>query len=133
MASHMERTIREQKDLGRICGIVERFCHNLAAKRRSPGIRSDLFNIFDLLAMSPHEGIIGIQVCGPDYAQHYRKITEDHADKAIMWLSAGRGRTHIEIWAWRYLLKHKGGKMRLWTPKIKKIKYDDFKGHYEAA
>lgn len=132
MASHMSRTIEEQKKLHRVCGIVERFCQNYTVKRRSPGIRSDLFNIFDLLAMHPETGIIGIQCCGPDYATHYRKITEEHSDKALLWLSCGRGRTSIEIWSWRFLLVKRGGKRRTWQARIKRITYDDFKGKYAA-
>lgn len=129
MPSHMTRTIKEQERLGRICGIVERFCHN---RKVGPGIRSDLYNIFDLLSMHPRQGIIGIQCCGSDFSAHYRKITEEHADKALIWLSSGRGRTHIEIWAWRKILKKKGGKQRIWSPRIKRISYADFKGRYRA-
>lgn len=129
MPSHMQRTIKEQKDMGRICGIVERFIHN---RKVGHGIRSDLFNIFDLLSIHPEQGVIGIQVCGPDFAQHYKKITEEHADKALLWLAAGRGRTKIEIWAWRYLLVKRGGKQRRWQSKVKRISYQDFKGKYTA-
>lgn len=132
MTSHMQRTIAEMKKLQRVYGIVERFIHNYSAHKKSPGIRSDLFNIFDLLAMHPRQGIIGIQVCGPDFSSHYKKITQEHADKAIMWLAAGRGRSKIEIWSWRKVLKKRGGKQRIWSPRVKKISYQDFKGHYRA-
>lgn len=120
-------TASEQRRLQRICGLTKRLIHNEKAPR---GIRSDLFGLFDLMAMNPKQGVIGIQVCGPDFSSHYRKITEDNADKALLWLSAGRGRTKIEIWSWRKILEKRGGKKRLWSPRIKRISYADFKGKY---
>jgi hypothetical protein len=129
MGSNMQRTITEQKKLGRVCGIVERFCHN---RKTQPGHRSDLYNIFDVLAMHPRQGIIGIQCCGLDFSAHYRKITEEYADNALCWLASGRGRTHIEIWSWRKILKKRGGKLRIWSPRIKRISYNDLKGYYRA-
>ena len=125
MTSHLQRTIKEQKALNRICGIVERFCHN---NKVGPGIRSDLFGLFDLVAMHPRQGIIGIQACGNDFAAHYRKITETNAENAIMWLASGQGRTHIEIWSWRKILKQRGGKQRVWSSRVRRITYNDFKG-----
>jgi hypothetical protein len=91
-----------------------------------------LLQIFDLLSFSPQEGVIGIQVCGPDFSSHYRKITEEKTDNALIWLSSGRGRTKIEIWSWRKLLVKRGGKLRTWQPRIKRISYTDFKGHYRS-
>lgn len=129
MVSHMQRTIKEQKARNRLCDICERFIHN---KKIPPGFRSDLFGLFDLISISPSQGIIGVQVCGSDYAAHYRKITEQNYNNALLWLSSGRGRTHIEIWAWRKVLKKRGGKLRIWKPRIKRITYEDFKGKYIA-
>ena len=120
-------TAKEQKNLKRICGLTKRLIHNDNAP---PGVRSDLFGLFDLIAMNPQDGIIGIQVCGPDFSAHYKKITEEKADSALLWLSSGRGRTKIEIWSWRHLVKERGKKARHWVPRIKKICYDDFKGKY---
>lgn len=120
----MQRTIKEMKERGRKCGIVERFIHNRHVGR---GIRSDLFGLFDLVAMAPKEGIIGIQVCGRDFAPHYRKITEDLAETAIMWMNSGG---HIEIWSWRLLLIKRGGKKKKYQPRVHKIIYEDFKCKY---
>lgn len=127
----MSRTIAEQGKYNRVCGrdlIVERFIHN----RKVGGHRCDLLGLFDLLALSPREGIIGIQVCGPDFSEHYRKITEEKADNALLWLSCGRGRTKIEIWSWRKLLVKRGGKQRTWQARVKRISYNDLKGKYTA-
>ncbi len=131
MLSHMSRTIAEQGKYNRVCGrdlIVERFIHN----RKVGGHRSDLLGLFDLLALSPREGIIGIQVCGPDFSEHYKKITIEKADNALLWLSCGRGRTKIEIWSWRKLLVKRGGKQRKWQARVKQINYNDLKGKYTA-
>lgn len=122
-------TLREQKALQRSCGITQKLIHN---KKVPDGVRSDLFGIFDLIAMSPRQGIIGIQVCGPDFTDHYRKITEERADNALLWLASGRGRTRIEIWSWRKILKKRGSKERVWSPRIKRISYGDFKGKYRS-
>jgi hypothetical protein len=125
----MSRTIAEQEKYKRICGkeyIVERFIHN---RKVGAGIRCDFAGLFDLIAISPREGIIGIQVCGADFSSHYKKITVEKADNACLWLSAGRGRTKIEIWSWRKVLKKRGGKQRIWSPRIKRISYNDLKGH----
>lgn len=119
--SHLQRTTKEQKNMGREYGIVERFCHNV---RVGPGIRSDLFDIFDVVAMKRGQGIIGVQVCGDDFAAHYRKITIEKADKALMWLDCGG---KIEIWSWRKLLVKRGGKARRWFSKVVQITHRDFK------
>lgn len=132
MPSHMSRTIKAQAEKLRFCNkkcIVERFQHN---RKVGPGVRSDLLGIFDLLAFSPQEGVIAIQVCGADFSSHYKKITEEKADEALIWLASGRGRTKIEIWSWRYLLVKRGGKKRTWQPRVRRISYEDFKGHYRS-
>lgn len=98
-----------------MCGIVERFVSNFAAQKRRPGIRSDLFSIFDLVAISPAEGIIGIQSCGADFSAHYKKITIEHRHNALMWLSSGG---KIELWGWRLLVEKRGSKRRKWMPRI---------------
>lgn len=111
--SPLERTIKEQKKLNRTCGIVERFIHN---NKVPPGVRSDLFGMFDLVSMGKDQGIIGVQACGKDYGSHLKKITQEKKNNAKLWLSCGG---KIEIWSWRKL---KSG----WQPRIKSIGYDDF-------
>lgn len=122
--SPMQRTLREQKKLGRDYGIVERFIHN---KRIGPGIRSDLYGLFDVLCMSRTEGIIGIQCCGADFAAHYRKVTVDKAQAALTWLDSGG---KIEIWSWRWVKEFRGAKRQICKPRVKKITYDDFELGY---
>lgn len=122
--SPMQRTLREQKKLGREYGIVERFVHN---NRVGRGIRSDLFGIFDVVAMGRDAGIIGIQCCGADFAAHYKKITADKAQVALTWLDSGG---KIEIWSWRWVKEFRGAKRQICKPRVKKITYSDFENTY---
>ena len=124
--SPTQRTIRELKNQGRMCGIVERFIN----RPGTHGIRIDLFGFGDIICCDRVRGIIAIQSCGQGFAEHYRKITKDEyvANNAIEWLNCG-GR--IELWGWRKILKNRGGKLRIWSPRIKEITFEDFKGIYE--
>lgn len=121
----MQRTRAELNRMGRKNGIVERFIHNKYLNKH--GIRSDLFHIFDIIAMKKGDGIIGVQVCGPDYACHYRKITEDYGENAIEWMVCGG---KIELWGWRKLKVKRGGKAMRWYPRVHEFSFSDFKGIY---
>ena len=104
--SPMERTLAEIKKAGLKYCKVEHFNH--FSKRRV-----DLFGIIDLLVLD--SGIVGVQVCGTDYQEHVRKITEDEKENTLEWLkSEGR----LEIWAWRQLKKVRGKKAMEWIPRI---------------
>lgn len=116
-----QRTLELLKEKYIISGIVERFIHN-----RNPqlhGIRSDLFHIFDIISLSENH-IIGIQSCGTDFAAHYRKITEEFAENAALWLQAGG---KIELIGWRKIRKRRGSKQMVTAPRIKEITLDDLK------
>lgn len=116
-----QRTLRELRNQGRLCGIVERFV-NRPGKH---GLRIDLFGFGDIIVCDRVDGIIAIQSCGQDFAGHYRKITENEyvANNAIEWL---RCRASIELWGWRKVLKNRRGKLRIWSPRIRKITIEDF-------
>lgn len=121
MASHMERTLKALRDQDCLCDIVERFCHNKFVGGH--GHRSDLYHLFDVLALCPHrKSIIGVQVCGADFAAHYRKITQEYAANARLWLECNGT---IEIWSWRKLLVKRGGKLRTWQSRVKEIVFED--------
>ena len=77
----MERTLKLFKSRGYLCGIVERF---IPARK----IKIDLFGIIDLVAVAEHE-ILGVQVCGSDFAPHVAKILG--SETALPWLRAGGG------------------------------------------
>ena len=97
-----QRTLKAQKELGRKCGIVERFI-----QRPGFGFRKDLFGIIDIIALDQEEGIIGVQSCGQAFSEHYRKMSEEHRQDSIDWLEAGG---KLELWGWRKLKKKRGGK-----------------------
>jgi len=73
----------------------------------------DLFNIIDLLVLD--NGFLGIQVCGKDWMQHYRKIMEDKKENTLAWLKSG---ARLEVHGWRQLKKKRGGKALVWKPRI---------------
>lgn len=84
------------------------------------GIRKDLFNVIDIVAMGENS-IIGIQSCGQSFAEHDRKILSE--PNALKWLECG-GR--LILIGWRKVLKKRGGKLRVWSPRIKEYSAEDF-------
>ena len=83
--SPTQRTLRELRDQGRICGIVERF-NRFAGTH---GIRQDLFGFIDIIALDTERGIVGIQSCGQSFSEHRRKIVEDCNEAVFEWLRCG--------------------------------------------
>lgn len=122
-AQTLQRTLKENRKMGRTCGIVERFIHN-----RNVGYRSDLFGIFDAIAMG-NGGIIGLQACGSDFKAHLDKILLEKRENSLQWL---RSRGKIELWGWRKVVKKRGGKAMVWAPRIKKITLEDFGMIYDV-
>lgn len=119
--SPTQRTRGELRKLGRHIGTVERWI----PKPGMPGggFRVDLFGFIDLIVMCPGRGIVGVQSCGNDFAAHYRKITEDCAEMAIEWLKCNAA---IELWAWRKVAYKRGGKLKVWRPRVQEITFKDF-------
>lgn len=113
-----QRTIRELKNQGRKCGIVERFNHHVG----SHGIRQDLFGIIDIIALDPERGVIGIQTTGNDFSGHLKKITDEMAQSTVDWLQTPGA--FLELWAWRKVKLKRGGKAMVWRPRIKEITID---------
>lgn len=118
--SPTQRTIRALKDQGRMCGIVERFVNRPGGLH---GIRIDLFGFGDIICCDRVRGIIAIQSCGQDFAAHYRKITEEKAEFAIEWLNCNG---KLELWGWRKCSYKRGGKLKVWKPRVKEITLEDF-------
>lgn len=115
--SATQRTLRQLRQEGYICGIVERF--NPYAGEF--GKRIDLFNFIDILAIKPI-GICGIQSCGSNFAEHDRTILKNEI--AVEWLKAGGS---IELWGWRKIKKKREGKQLIWRPRVKEYSIQDFK------
>jgi len=113
-----QRTLRQLRQEGFICGIVERF-NPYAGKF---GVRQDLFGIIDIIAIK-HDAICGIQSCGSDFAEHNRKILEN--EFAPEWLKAGGD---LELWGWRKIKIKRGGKAMVWRPRVKAYGLEEFNG-----
>jgi hypothetical protein len=117
-----QRTIRELKNQGRKCGIVERFNSFVGPH----GIRQDLFGIIDIIALDPERGVIGVQACGQDFSGHYKKITIDRAQETIDWLMTPGA--VLELWGWRKVKLKRGGKAMRWKPRVREILLRDVIG-----
>jgi hypothetical protein len=117
-----QRTIRELKNQGRKCGIVERFNSFVGPH----GIRQDLFGIIDIIALDPERGVVGVQACGQDFSGHFKKITIDRAEQTIDWLMTPGA--VLELWGWRKVKLKRGGKAMRWKPRIREILLRDVIG-----
>jgi len=115
MSSATQRTIRELKNQGRRCGIVEKWNAFVGPH----GIRQDLFGIIDIIALDPERGVVGVKCCSGGLSSHYKKITEERLQETIDWLQTPG--TVLEIWSWRKVKRKRGGKAMVWRPKIKEI------------
>lgn len=123
--SPTQRTLRELRAQGRVAAIVERWMQHVGTH----GVRQDLFGIIDVLALDPERGVVGIQSCGQDFAVHLRKIREERAQEVHDWLSTPG--TSLELWSWRMVKLHRGGKAMRWQPRIRQITLEDLE--QEAA
>ena len=115
MSSPVQRTKAKLRDQNILHWIVER---NFPPSRKYPkGCKEDFLHIIDLIALD--NGVIGVQVCGSDWAPHVRKITQEHAGNTIAWLQ--QPGTRLELWGWRKVKKKRGGKLMVWKPRIADI------------
>lgn len=122
--SPTQRTLRMQRDLGRICAIAERW--QIIPGHPGGGIRRDLFGFIDLIVLDPERGIVAIQSCGQSFSAHLKKIMDsDCTENVIEWLKCG-GR--LELVGWRKVKAKRGGKAMVWRPRVKIITLNDFQG-----
>jgi hypothetical protein len=117
MPSPTERTLAELRKQGMKVAVVEKY--NAFSRTRH-----DLFGIVDILALDFSRGFVGVQCTGNDFAGHMKKLTEDKAQECIDWLRTPGG--HLEIWAWRKVKVQRGGKVMVWSPRIKILTLEDF-------
>ena len=83
---------------------------------------SDLFGVFDILAIREGEGIIGIQTTSASgFSSRVRKILDSHA--AEVWLKAG-GRIRVHGW-------HKPA--HRWKVRDEEITHDRFARGHDAG
>ncbi len=109
-----QRTLKELRDAGLTCGIVERWIPMGQGK----GFRKDLFGIIDIIAIGS-EGVVGVQSCGQAFAAHKKKMIEEKAVESALWLSTPG--TSLQLWGWRKIKKKRGGKLKIWAPRILEI------------
>jgi hypothetical protein len=96
--------------------IVERFNQYAGPHGR----RSDMFGFADIVALDlERHAIVAIQCCGQSkFAVHRRTILEDCNEAVGNWLACGGV---IELWAWRKVKLHRGGKAMRWKPRVEII------------
>lgn len=116
--SNTSRTLKWLRDQGWSADVVERWMKN--PKHPAGGYRKDLFNIIDIIALS-NRGIMGVQSCGQAFAEHNRKVLAEPL--ALKWLEAGGD---LILIGWRKILKKRGGKQKIWAPRIKHYLFEDF-------
>lgn len=141
--SPTQRTLRALREQGRIAAITEKWNPwagplkkdrdgNLVDGSRV-GVRQDLFGFVDVLTLDPARGFVAVQACSGNPRSHIRKICgesprsgdvgEDHRQDEIYeaaraWLIAGG---FIEVWCWRKVLVKRGGKAKVWAPRVTEI------------
>src|SRR5574343_179294 len=116
--SPTQRTLRALRERGLVCEVVEKY-NQYAGPH---GLRRDLFNIIDIIALGP-SGVIGVQSCGNSFSDHYIKLTTDKYQETHNWLSTP-GCT-LELWAWRKVKVKRGGKAEMWQPRVVEITMAD--------
>lgn len=101
-SSPTSRTLADLRELGFVAEIVEKW--NQWSKTRH-----DLFNLFDILAMKPGVGIIGVQATsGSNHAARIAKLRK--SDLLPVWLQSG-GRAEV----WSYAKRGPRGARKVWT------------------
>ena len=120
--SPTQRTLRAQRDEGRICAISEKWI----PFSPGPGVRKDLFGFIDVVVLDPERGIGGIQCCGSDFKKHVDRLLDSECtENVIEWLKSGG---FVEVWGWREVKVKRGGKAMRWMPREREITLEDFEG-----
>jgi hypothetical protein len=89
-------------------------------------VRQDLFNVIDIVAITP-TGLLGIQACaGSSHAARRAKVLAEV--KAAAWTAAG---ARLAVWSWS---KRGGrGERKLWTLREDEIAAAEFNVERSAA
>ncbi len=117
--SPVQRTMRHLREQGARVWIVEHYNPYVGMH----GVRVDLFNIIDILALDP-SGVLGIQACGADFKKHYEKLTIEHCQESLDWLKTPG--TKLFIYSWRKLKLKRGGIAMRWAARVVEITLKDF-------
>jgi hypothetical protein len=114
MTTATQRTLRELRQQGRVCAIVERWNQHVGLH----GIRQDLFGIIDVLALDPVRGVVGVQ-SSTEFPDHWRRLTVERAQETLDWLSTPG--TSLELWVWRKVKLKRGGLAVRWAPRVVEV------------
>jgi len=122
--SPTQRTLRLLREQGRLAEITEKWVMN--PKHPGGGFRKDLFGFIDIICLDPERGIVAIQSCGSGFKAHERKIKDsDCTEFVIEWLKCDG---KLELYGWRKVKLKRGGKAKVWKPRIQEITLKDIGG-----
>ncbi len=119
----LHRSKKQLEKEGWTVGIVEKWQSFFGRKKGQgpPGVRVDLFNLWDLVAVKAGEtGVLGIQCTmgGGDASKHLKAMLANPILR--IWLNSGNPGI-IMSWAKR----GERGKRKLWTYKITQLNHDE--------
>lgn len=87
--SYTQLTLKYLRRQGYLCEVVEKWIN--FGRPGGGGIRRDLFNIIDIIAVKPGS-ILGVQSTSlPHRDDHLVKLTEAKGENSIRWLESGAG------------------------------------------
>ena len=121
--SPTQRTLALYREKGYSIEVVERWI-------MGGFVRKDYLGIIDMIAINATE-TIGVQSCGQAWSAHIKKITEEGAASARLWLSCP-GRRLILV-GWRKLKIKRGGKAVHFVPREREFSLADFSGRDSPA
>lgn len=115
MRSPTSLTLKNLRDRGYLPYVTENW--NAYAR-----VRKDLYGFIDVVALSTKEaGVLGVQTTtGTNLSARVKKA--EGLKAYYLWLSCGNA---VEFHGWRKLLEKRGGKRKIWLPKIVRISYQD--------
>ena len=108
MTSPTQRSLKLMREFGFTCEVVEHY--NSFTRQRK-----DLLGFADLLCLKVGRPPLLLQVTASGGSSRVNKILNECTDMARLALICG---FEIEVHAWRKLLVKRGGKAKVWAPKI---------------
>ena len=107
------RTLKQLRERGWTCGVVERF--NSFILRRQ-----DLFGCIDVIAVHDDKGTLGVQATSDQSGGNMQaRIEKAMAQEDLRaWLRAGN---RFQVFAWRKLKLFRGSKAVRWEAKIREL------------
>ena len=122
--SPTQRTMQALKQMGYKTAIVEKWNQHAFRPDGHRGVRQDMFEIIDIVALDLKRGrILGVQSTGSGFSEHLKALKGEKAASCVDWL---RAKGHLELWGWRKLKVKRGGKQMKWTPRVEILTLSDF-------